>query len=320
MFALDISENRIRIIELLKTRGRFTLNALGEKEFSSKEALPDAIKELSRETKPSSVISREAAIAIPEEESFIKIIQLPKNENGDPRDLLKKEISKLLPYGAEDIYWDWKVTGGDENHIDCIVAASPKTVIDAYAEMIHKTGFELALIETQANALLWGAINPLKNFKIIQPTLVLNLDTVKINIVIFANGMIRFTNSAKMETGEGGHIYENIPLDKTARKNVQEFTKDWLLTEKNLLSLVSKLREYIDYYEAHLVDSIKKEEDLIKDIIVCGAWADFPELINFLKEKLQMNVKGPDNIIPVHPEYTTALGLALRALYEEDYD
>lgn len=316
MFALDISENHIRIVEILKKRGKFVLNALGEKEFSSKESLPGAIKELSRETKPFGVISRDVAIAIPEEESFIKIIQLPKKEDGECKDLLREEINKLLPYGVEDVYWDWKITGGDERSIDCIVVASPKTVVDGYAEILRKTGFELALIETQANALLWGAINPLKNFKKICPTLVLNIDATKMNVVIFANGMIRFTNSITMEITRD----ESDWAVKSARKNTQKPAKDWLLTEKNLISLVSRLREYMDYYQAHLIDSSKKDEDVIKDVIICGAWADFPELINFLKERLEMRVKGPDNFIPVHPGYTTALGLAFRALYEENYE
>lgn len=313
MFALDISENRIRIVELLKKKGLFVLNALGEKEFSSRRILPRAIKDLSRETKPFGVISQEVAIAIPEEESFIKIVQLPKKESGEFEDILKEEINKLLPYGVEDVYWDWKIAGGDESVVDCVVVASPKTVVDAYAEILRETGFELALIETQANALLWGAINPLKNFKKIQPTLVLNIDAEKMNVVIFANGMIRFTNSVPMEITRD----ERDQVVNAARKNAQKPAKDWLLTEKNLLSLVSKLREYINYYEAHLVDLGKKDEDSIKDVIICGDWADFPELIHFLKERLRMRIKGPDNFIPVHPGYTTALGLAFRALYEE---
>lgn len=316
MFALDMSENRIRIVELLKKRGSFVINALGEKEYVSKEALPNVIKELSQETKPSRVISREVAITIPEEESFIKIIQLPKKEGGETRELLREEINKLLPYGVEDVYWDWKVTGGEESHVNCIVVASPKTVVDGYVETIHKTGFGLALIETQANVLLWGAVNPLKNFKTIQPTLVINLDTEKMNVVIFANGTIRFTNSVKMEIARDG----SEPAAKILRRDAQKFAKEWLFTEKNLLFLVSKLREYIDYYEAHLIDMAKKDEDSIKNVIVCGAWADFPELISFIKEKLEMHVQGPDTLVPIHPGYTTALGLALRALYEEELE
>lgn len=319
MFALDVSENRIRILEVLKKGKRLSVNAFGEKEFEKKEELPLLLQALARATRPHGIISREVGLAIPEEESFTKIVQLPQKEPEELKALLSEEVEKILPYGQKDVYWDWKVIGNaltEDAHLDIIFVASPKSVVDFYSSAIQKAGFEPALIETEPNALLWGALNPFRPHDLIPPTLVVDIGVSKVTIVIFSKGAIRFTSSIKLDMSSA------TPPDYLAMEWndwVNTRKEEWSAMQKTLQELAKKLAEYIDYYEEHLVHSHEKNNQSLEDIIVCGAWANFPELLDYLAKKMKKRVRGPEKMFSLHPAYTTALGIALRGIYEEYY-
>ena len=320
MFALDLSENRIRVVELLRKQEEIFLNAMGERELASKETLPGILKDLTRDTKPYPIKSLDVALAIPEEKSLIKLVQLPKREPEELKMLLNQEIGKILPYSQEEVYWDWKVTGPREEekneHLDIIIVASAKAIVDSYITIVQQAGFQPSLIETEANALLWGVLNPLKRGykEEITPTLVIDLGRSKATVVIFAKGAIRFTTSLKTEM-----IMSEPPDEVTMEWHewVKTNKKNWLLTETGLTLIVSKLRECIDYYSSHLIHPHEKNGEALINIIVTGAWANVPEVVDILGEKLKMPVKRSPDLFSLPPIYTTALGLALRGIYEE---
>ncbi|MBI3335113.1 MAG: pilus assembly protein PilM [Candidatus Portnoybacteria bacterium] len=320
MFALDLSENRIRVLELLRKGNQISLAGVGEKEFNAKEEIPSLLKTLVSQTKPHPIKSVDVAFAIPEEESFTKIVQLPKKEPEELKLLLKEEVGKILPYSQEEVYWDWKVTGPQpkENaeHLDIIIVAAPKKIVDSYTALIEESHFYPALIETEANALLWGVFDPLSIHpkEKEEPILVVNLGTAKITIVIFAKGAIRFSSS--MKTG----IAVSEPPDYLAMEWsqwVKTNKKDWLLTEKALMTLGAKINEYIEYYKGHLIHSHEKNSEEAMSIVISGAWANFPELLDVLGKKLKIPITKQKTPFSLHPSYTVALGLALRGVYEE---
>lgn len=284
------------------------MNSLGEKEFFSEETLPVLIREVALTAKPYPIASRQVAFAIPEEKVFIKGIQLPKKEGATVSDMIEEKIDAILPYSRDEVYIDWQVVPDKKvlgDSMAVLVAASPKIVVDSYISVIRQAGFEPAIIETEPNALLWGVTNPFKINKTLDTTLILDVGMTKTTAVITKEEVIQFTSSIN---NESEHII------KEADKG-----KSWLLAEKGIQVLAAKIKEYIDYYEAHSSPSQGIGGDTIKRIILCGAWADFPELTDTLKEMFHIPVKGPDRIVSLHPAYTTALGLSLRGLYQEEY-
>ena len=66
MFALDITENRMRILELVKRKESFVLQGLGEREFQTQQQLASLLTELVQTTKPHPITSRDVALAIPD--------------------------------------------------------------------------------------------------------------------------------------------------------------------------------------------------------------------------------------------------------------
>ena len=181
MFALDISENYMRVLELRKVADTFFLQGLAGKPFGSKKEFSGLLKQLVAQAKPSPILSLDVALAIPEEESFIKIVSIPKREEDELLKFLNEEITKIVPYEEKEVYWDWKIIdeGGVNNMAQVMVTACPKSVIDGYINLIMEAGFTPALIETEANALLWGIQNPKNTLPTKEAILAVNIGNKK---------------------------------------------------------------------------------------------------------------------------------------------
>jgi len=302
MFALDISdEKKIRILEITKKRKRIFVQGMGEEQVSDIHEIPPVLQKLVNETTPNPIKSRKLAFAIPEEKTFIKVIELPKGKLETLQILLLEKISNFLPYAPEEIYWDWSIVDKKEtlDHYDAIFVAAEKKNVDTYLELITSAGFEPMLIETEANALLWGALNPLDINANIEPTMLVDFGTVKITIVIFAKGAIRFATSimpAKQST---------FAHDDSA--SMQNHTDE----------LANQIKAYIDYYHEHLVHPHDSKPTIISKLILTGAWTDIEKTVSFFEKKLKLPVREQPKIFPLKPTYITALGLALRGIYEE---
>lgn len=302
MFALDISEEKqIRILEVIKKRKQLFVQGMAEGELFDINELPQVLQKLVGEATPNPIKRRELAFAIPEEKTFIKVIELPKRKPETLQTLLLEKISSFLPYAPEEIYWDWSIVDTKEalDHDDAIFVAAEKKTVDTYLDLITSAGFETMLIETEANALLWGALNPLDIGANIEPTMLVDFGTVKITIVIFAKGAIRFTTSI-MPTNQSSAV-GNSPSNK---KNTDD-------------ELANQIKAHIDYYQEHLVHPHDSKSTSISKIILTGAWADIKKSVSFFEKKLKLPVREQPKIFPLKPSYITALGLALRGIYEE---
>ncbi len=286
-------------MELVKGKGVISIRAMGEKEYEGKQNLPGQIKDLLKDTKPYPIQSLEVVIAIPEEETFIKVFRFSKKEGISLEKQIQEELGKILPYSPNEVYWDWRLAEEDyrnKSFRDAVIVAATKKIIDSYIDILTQAGLEPILIETEANALIWGSLNPFNEKKDIVPTLIVDFESEKTTIVIFANGAIRFTTSIKGDCSDQKHF----------------------LSEPNLKAISDKLREYIDYYNEQF-PSPQRAVNSIKEVIARGEWATFQEMTLFLEKELALPVKGPAKFIPIRPSYAATLGLAFRGLAEKNH-
>jgi len=316
MFGLDITERRVKILELQERKGTLILQGLGEKELEDINQLPSVLKTIRQNAKPASITSKEVVLAIPEEESFTKYLHVPLQDKSALPEFIQGEIQKILPYEQADVYWDWKlVEPSAAGILEVMVTAAPRSTVDQYIQQIKDAGCTPALIETESNALLWGVASPFCEEVIKEPTVIVNMGDEKSTLVIVTRGTIRFSASLPMNGIKKAPDYLALPWDAWIQSN----KKNWSLTEKNLLALLEKMREDLDYYHDHLLDSPQKEEERVKKVVITGSWANFPEIVEFISKKIGMPALKVQPLINVHPAYTIALGLALRGLYEEQH-
>lgn len=310
MFALDLTKPYLRVLELKRKDRRALLQGLAEEKIEKIEALPELLVKLMKAAKPKPITSRHVAIALPEEETFIKTVQVEKNDKDSLKAELLERVSKDLPFSPEEIYWDWHLVGAGEssNHYDITFVAAEKKIVDNYIALIEQTGCHVAMIETEANALLWGAINPSTISSTTEPTLIVDLGLEKTTVVFFAYGAIRFSTSTETRLSHRA----TVAAEKTGDRKP-------LLTQKNLNYIVKQVNDYIEYYSENLAEKHGEGGvQNIKRIVVTGQWATFPELLSFIEKKLNIPVYEQAKMLPIKPTYVTALGLALRGLYEEN--
>ena len=278
--------------------GHISIYGMAEKECVDRKNLPQCIKEAMASAKPNPIQSLQAIIAIPEEESFIKVIRLPKQDPKETKKSIEQEIGKLLPYAPEEMYWDWRLIEKDSknnSYDEVMVEAATKKTIDSYIETVSQTGLEPIIIETEANALIWGSIDPFTPGRV-EPTIVLNIGATKITTAIFANGAIPFTASFKKDAADQKDFISDVILEPIAKK----------------------LKEYIEYYNDLSATREKESTNRIQSVIITGESGISQAMLSSLEKKLSLPIKRPAKIIPIEPYCAIASGLALRALTENE--
>lgn len=307
MFALDISENRIRVLEIVKKHDHFLLHGMAEGPLAHVDDLPAVLQKLTKEAKPKPILTEELAFAIPEEETFIKVVNIPKDEPEMLQAKLLENISGVLPYAPEEIYWDWRIVGDgkdQEDHVDAVFVAATKKIVDRYIDLITQGGFRPLLVETEVNALLWGALNPLFTPADIEPTILVDFGLSKTTMIIFVKGAIRFTTSTKIVLGD-------IP-------RAPGVSPEHMQNPKYLDDLSAQIKECIDYYQEHLMHTHGGAAPTpITQLLLTGAWSEIGDISASFGKKLNLTIREQPKILPLTPSYITALGLSLRAIYEE---
>src|SRR3989344_7735753 len=290
MFAIDISKNTIRLLKLEKQDNAFTINGAIETKFDEIKALKDiniissSIKNGMANAKPNPIEDKEVGFSIPEEESFIKILNI---DNSMPKDKIPSLIEKEIPYSLDEIHWDYK----ELDNKKIIFSAATRKIIDKYIEIANMASLRTVLIETESNALIWGSLF-LSKIDINKHILVLYIAKNKINVVICSNNAIQFTTNDKFE-------YESATIKSPNKKDVENLTY--------------RLEKYINFYNEHL-RSQSGETQKIDKIVLTGIWENFLSLKKELTNKIGIPVYGPGRSISINYTYTIALGIALRGM------
>src|SRR3989344_9521137 len=290
MFAIDISKNTIRLLKLKKEDSAFVIYGAIETKFDEIKALKDiniissAIKNAMASAKPNPIEDKEVGFSIPEEHSFIKILNI---DNSMPKDKIPGLIEKEIPYSLDEIYWDYKELGNKK----IIFSAAPRKIVDKYIEIANMASLRTVLIETESNALIWGSLF-LSKIDINKHILVLYIAKNKINVVIWSNNAIQFTTNDKFE-------YENTTIKSPNKKDTE--------------SLIYRIEKYINFYNEHLRNQLEKTQK-IDTIILTGIWENFLSLKKELANKIGIPVCGPGRSISINSAYTIALGIALRGI------
>lgn len=291
MFAITISKNTIQLLKLEKKGNTFAVHGAVETRFDEIEAeknpeiISKAIKKAMERAKPNPIEDKEVGFSIPEEHSFIKILNI---DNSIPKDKISSLIEKEIPYSLDEIYFDYQ----ELDNKKIIFSAAPKKIVDKYIEIARLASLRTVLIETESNALIWGSLY-LSKIDINKHILLLYIDKSKINIVIWGNNAIQFTTNDKFE-------YESAIIKSPNKKNIEDLTY--------------MLEKYINFYKEHFKNQLEEKQKIDK-IILTGIWENFLSLKKELENKIGIPVLcGPSRLISINSTYTIALGIALRGM------
>ncbi len=347
-FGLDISNESYKFIQLQRSSksnflipvfgfGKIPKGIIEKGEIKHEDELAKVLKSGLSNPEKGKLTTNYVSFSLPEEHSFIRVLQLPKLSEQETKEAIKWEIEQNIPLNIDEVYFDWQIVLNDKriNHQDILIAAIPKSVADPYISALKKAELFCVAMEPESISIVRSIV---KDFCSEEPLLIVDIGATTTSFIIFLGKTIRFSSAYPL----GGNkmvqaISKNLDVDpKEAKrlfydvgfdKNLDKEEKVKKALEELFDELIEQIKNYIDFYVTHPKHNHFSEEKSIKKIVLSGGVANLYGISAYLSSKLKIPVvasnpwinvlKEPLNEIPDLPYrkslgYTTAIGLALK--------
>lgn len=370
-FGLDISDFSIKILNLKKRKKILEIDSFGILEIPSGivekgevkniQKLAELIKKAKNEVQGRKIKTKYVALCLPEQKAFLQVIQLPKMEKEAVKKAVFFEAENYIPLPLKDVYLDCEIVPplkDNLDHLDVLIVALPKKIVDPYVEAVKRAGFLPKIIEVESLSIARALV---KDFVSLNPLLIVDIGATKTTLIVFSQRAVKFSSclpiSAKLFTKM---ISKNLRIDlkeaealkikyglleplkvklKAQKKDGVKFQKISLLKNQIFEALIpvlsdlkDQIKNCIDYYLSHAQHEHSVSGSLeIKKILLSGGGSLLKGLREFLEKTLQKKVQLANPFINVFPSnfpenfspqnfirYSAALGLALRAIKEDD--
>jgi len=322
-----------------------------EGEIKDEAALLKILKDGLSNVKGEHLKTKYVIASLPEEKAFSQVIQLPRMSEEDLKSAVVYEAENYVPLPIEETYLDFQIVQPFSNHLDhfdILLAALPKKIVDSYVSVFKKAGLLPKALEIESSAIARAMIRGEKNPR---QVLLIDFGLSKTSFIIFSGNSLRFTSSIRISsTSLTDSISKNLGTDlieaeklkikygleeKKADKNkkdVSEREKIFSAMMPVMVDLVQQIKKHLEFYLTHSSHEHLPSDNLgIEKILLCGGGANLKGFSDFLSMKLKIPVEIGNPWVNILKEplkevpelsfqeslsYTTALGLALRAIRE----
>jgi len=355
-FGLDISNSSLKIIKLKRKRRGFTLASFGEQkikpgviedgEVRDEDALAELIKAGMSKVKGERLDTKHVICSLPEEKSFLQVIQMPKIKKKDLEKAVLYEAENHIPLPIDEVYLDSQFIPPIYNHLDhsdVLVVAFPKKVIDPYVSSLKKAGLEPKVLELESTAVARALVK--KGITTYNISLI-DIGEAESSLIVFAGYSLRLTSAlltSSQKFTEAIAKELKVSLEEAEKLKLKHGLKNKGAQGKKVLEaltpvideLVDEIKKRLNFYRTHdFHEHLPPDHKGMKEIILCGGGANLEKLTEFLSERLKIPVRLGNPWINILPEpqkevsrlphneslrYTAALGLALRGA-KENYD
>lgn len=343
-FGLDISDFTVKFVKILKGfDGELAVTDFGEVKLSEdivasgeikkEKELALLLKNNLRSSDGRHFHERFVVATLPEEKSFVHLIQLPKMKPEDAGKAARWELEGTVPMPIEELYFDYAILPTQESfdHLDLLVTSFPRTLVDSYVRVLEEAGFVPVALELESQAIsraLWGGEDSAFIF--------VDLGATRTSSMIMANRSLIFTLSIPLGGRNFDHaIAERMGVSIDTARDIKIRTglakdKDGASFETLVplaSALADELKKQIAFYREHAAHRHGMPDD-ISAIVLSGGDANLIGLTNYLSMTLGKEVKlgnplarllHQKRFVPPFPKdeslkYTTAIGSALRGV------
>ena len=361
-FGLDISDLSLKIIKLKKSKKFFKLVSFGQTEIKpgvisageikNEKELVWLIKSAVGSVKGERLNTKSVIVSLPEEKSFLQVIQLPKMKEEELEKAVRFEAENYVPLPIDQVYLDFQVVKPLYNHLDhldILIAALPKKTVDPYLSCLKGAGLRPLAFEVESQAIARSLV---KNEISTLPLLLIDLGATRTNFIIFSGYSLKFTNfipisskifteaisnNLKINLEEAERLKKKYGLQDVvglkAQSGAKEISKKEEIFESlipSLTDLIEQIKKYSNYYQTHSShEHLSSDSNGVKKILLSGGGANLKGLACFLSLELKIPVELANpwvNILPNDKKETsrlplenslsfaTALGSALRGV------
>jgi len=348
IFGLNVNGSSIKIVKL-KNNGRgFALTSTNEQGIEydviqdgvieKEDVLAEAIKSSINSVVGKKIKTKYVVASLPEEESFLQIIQMPKMTRDELATALPIEASNYIPLPIDDVYLDFEVLSPIKNyisHLEVLITAVPKKIVDSYVSCLKKAGLIPLAFELESAAIARAVIkNGNKT-----PTLIIDFGEEDTNLIIFSGSSVRFTSSIPIGSqlltkAIADNLDINFKSAEELKKNYglegmghgQKAEKLYDIITPILIDLANQITKYLNFYKDHSSYEYLLGNVGLNKVLFCGGGSELKGLVGFMQEKISLTVELGDPLInfsnkkvkkSVHEELlssTAAIGLALKKI------
>lgn len=334
-FGLDISPSSIKVVQLSPQRGGFyslvTYGAITlpasvfySDSQKAKRKIATSVKEIIEKAK---VRAKNAVCSLPGSSVFVSVISLPPMTESELKTAVRFEAAQYIPSPLEEVNLDFKVLHQQEDHIEVLIIAAPKNLVEKYLEILNLAEINPLAIEIAPLALLRALVR-----EDTSSLFILDIGSVGTEAIIAEDRIIKLTRNLPFG---GGAVTEALAKDlKMKVEEAETYKREKGLLEKGfnrnpppnlkrtLASLISEIKRTLEFYGTSTTTG-KREAP--KSIILSGGGAKLLGLTEFLTQKLDIgtiigdpwtNITYPDvlkeRLEEIGPLFALAVGLALR--------
>lgn len=282
-----------------------------------------------------------AVAGLPEEKSFLRVLQLPKVKQEEVGNAIRWEIEANVPVPLEELIYDYEIIKPLENnldHLDVVITAFPKKVVESYVDVLKHIGLQPLALELESQAIIRSVI---ANLREESAKIIVEIGRNHTSLIVFSGGAIIFTTTFEL----GGHTFEEnivknlqvnpekaVSIKKEFGLQKQEF-KGQLFSAlvPPVAALADEIKRAMEYYRNHTTH-IHGAHPVIDSILLVGGDANLLGLPTYLSSFLKIPVYAANpfsairnwllDAIPPIPKnqslaFTTAIGLALKGLRKD---
>lgn len=351
VLGIDIGSSAIKIVQIKRKRGRAVLETYGELALGpyagievgrstslANEKIIEALKDILREAKTTTV---SAGVALPLSSSLISFITLPQVPDNKMAEVISIEARKYIPVPMNEVMLDWSPIPREEafntdddpkkdikqQTQDVLIVAIHNEYISNYQAIMAGTGIAPSFYEIE----LFSSIRAVVD-QGIQAVMVIDMGAHATKLYIIERGILRSSHIIN----KGGQDI-TLALSKSLSISVNEaenMKRAYGLKGgpeyKELTEIITVNLDYV-FYEANatLLNYQRKSMKNISKVILTGGGVllkGFTDLakISFQTEvvyadpfgKLETPAFLGDQLANAGPEFAVAIGTALRRLSE----
>lgn len=334
-FGLDISDESIKYIKLIKEKDGIRVNCHGERKIppgiiesgkiKNSRKMEEILNSLRKEEGMESV-----RVSLPEEQVYLFNLKLEKSGLENVREGIELSLEEYIPIPAQDAIFDYELLSEDEQNLKLQVAAIPKNVIEDYLSIFKNSLISAKSFELEAQAIARAVIKKGD----LETYMIVDFGKKRTGIFVISKGIVIFTSTLD---GGGAMITGMIEKNfKISFEEAEKKKKECGLKRNSenteifsvLLNGVSILRDEIVkhfiYWHTHK-DEEGKNRPPIKKVILCGGDSNMIGLSEYFSVSMKTSVEManvwtnitetekyiPDISFDQSLAFATVLGLAL---------
>ena len=350
---IDIGSSAVKIVELRKKGGRAVLStygalalgpyanvSVGQVTKLPNEKVAEALRDILREA---NATTKTCSFAIPLSASLLSLIEMPVLDQKQLPQMVPIEARKYIPVPMSDVTLDWwiipkterEVTSSPDDPVakiqkaklvDILLVVIQNAVLNNYREIVRLTGLDVSFFEIEAFSTIRAVMN-----RETMPVMIFDMGAGATKLYIVEMGIVRTSHTINR-----GSQDITAALAQSLGINVAEAEKlkrdNGLITEgkTGTAEAATIILGYI-FAEVNrvLISYQRKSGKVVRRVILTGGGSTLKGILPFAQENLESEVELADPFAKVDapaflqgvlkdagPQFTVALGIALRQLQE----